>query len=82
MLAAGTDCTVMFEQYHLRSQAALDKVAGCKVAALKGKSPAMGPMFIELQRRVAERLSGEPKRPRSVQVLFLLDVIAAVLALC
>jgi len=42
----------------------------------------MGPMFIELQRRVAERLSGEPKRPRSVQVLFLLDVIAAVLALC
>lgn len=81
MLAAGTDCTVMFEQYHLRSQAALGKVSHCKVAALKGQSPVMGPMYTELQRRVAERLSGEPKRPRSVQVLFLLDVLAAVIAL-
>lgn len=81
MLAAGTDCTVMFEQYHLRSQAALANVLNRKVAALKGKSPTMGPMYTELQRRVAERLSREPKRPRCVQVLFLLDVLAAVVAL-
>lgn len=80
LLAAGTDCTVMFDHYHLSDLAIMQGVLrNRQIGVLNGKSPKMGLMYQELKRRVAERLRGEPKRPRRAQHLFLLDLF---LVLC
>jgi len=80
LMAAGTDSTIMYEQYHVltseRKMAGILK--GRQVGVLdKAQSPSMGPMYPELKRRVADRVlqEKEPVRPFSAQILFLVDVM-------
>jgi len=73
LLAAGTDSTVMFHQYHLSEQVARQCLRNRRVGVLNGKSPKMGPVYAELKLRVAQALKHEPKRPRAATVLFVVD---------
>eukprot|EP00929_Paragymnodinium_shiwhaense_P050788 TRINITY_DN2557_c1_g1_i2.p1 TRINITY_DN2557_c1_g1~~TRINITY_DN2557_c1_g1_i2.p1 ORF type:complete len:514 (+),score=65.74 TRINITY_DN2557_c1_g1_i2:68-1609(+) len=80
LLAAGTDCTVMFEQYHVLSNgkrltASLQNREIGVIHPDDGPSPAMGSMYPVLKERVRERLKGEPARPKNALYLFLLDVL-------
>jgi len=76
LLAAGTDSTVMFHQYHMPEDVAVRQLRSRRVGVLKGKqSPKMGRAYPELKRRIAEALKHEPKRPQAAVVLFLLDLL-------
>jgi len=78
MLVAGTDSTVMFNQYHIHDHAKAERYLwGRRIGVLEGSSPKMGSFYLELRSRVAEALRSEPKRPLRSRILFFVDLLLA-----
>jgi fatty acid desaturase len=76
LLAAGTDCTIMFHQYHLIDNPVTQKLLKCrKIGIFDGQSPVIGPVYKELKRRIQDKLKHVPKQPPTAAALFFMDIM-------